>query len=85
MNLEHKALWVKDKYKTPEPEWCTFASVVTRENVRVSLTCATLNDLPVCTCDIQNAYLQALSSKKDYVVCGPEFVLENSGALTIIV
>ena len=43
------------------------------------LTYAALNDLEVCAADIQNAYLQAPSSQEDFVVCGPEFGLENVG------
>ena len=31
MTLERKARWVKDGHKTPEPEWSTFAGVVSRE------------------------------------------------------
>ena len=41
--------------------------------------------LGFCACDIQNAYLQAPSSEKHYVVCGPEFGLENVGKYAIIV
>ena len=33
MTLERKARWVKDSHKTPEPEWSTFARVVSRERV----------------------------------------------------
>ena len=46
---------------------------------------AALNNLPVCPADIQNAYLQAPASKKHYIVCGPEFGLENVGRLAVIV
>ena len=34
MTLERKVRWVKDGHKTPEPEWCTFAGVVSRESIR---------------------------------------------------
>ena len=84
MILERKDRWVKDGHKTPEPEWSTFAGVVSRESVRIALTYSALNDLPVCACDIQNAYLQAPSSEKHYVVCIPEFGLENVGKHAII-
>ena len=85
MTLERKARWVKDGHKTPEPEWSTFAGVVSRESVRIALTYAALNQLPVCACDIQNAYLQAPASEKHYVICGPEFGLENIGKHAIII
>ena len=34
--------------------------------------------------DIRNAYLQALSSRKDYIICGPEFGIENIGKVALI-
>ena len=85
MTLERKARWVKDGHKTPAPEWSTYAGVVSRESVRIAMTYAALNNLPVCAADIQNAYLQAPASEKYYIVCGPEFGLENVGRLAVIV
>jgi hypothetical protein len=79
MTLERKARWVKDGHRTPEPDNSTYAGVVSRESVRIALTYAALNNLDVCACDIQNAYLQSPSSEKHYIVCGPEFGLENVG------
>lgn len=85
MTLERKARWVKDGHRTPEPGWSTYAGVVSRESVRIAFTYAALNDLPICGCDIQNAYLQAPSSEKHFIICGPEFGLENEGRKAIIV
>jgi hypothetical protein len=34
--------------------------------------------------DIKNAYLQPPSSQKDYIICGPEFGLENVGMVALI-
>ena len=85
MTLERKARWVKDGHRTPEPQNSTFAGVVSRESVRIALTYAALNGLSVCACDIQNAYLQAPSSEKHFIICGPEFGLENEGKKAIIV
>jgi hypothetical protein len=85
MTLERKARWVKDGHKTPEPENSTYAGVVSRESVRIALTYAALNNLDVCACDIQNAYLQSPSSEKHYIICGPEFGLENVGKRAKIV
>ena len=85
MTLERKARWVKDGHKTPEPDWCTFAGVVSRESIRIALTYAALNGLPVYGADIQNAYLQAPTTEKHYIICGPEFGLENEGKKAIIV
>ena len=58
--------------------------MVSRESFRMVLTYAALNDLEVCAADIQNAYLQAPSSRKDFVVCGPEFGLENVGKVALV-
>ena len=85
MTLERKARQVKDDHRTPEPKWSTFAGVVSRESVRIALAHSALNELPVCVCDMQNAYLQALTSEKHYVVCGPECGLENVDKHAIIV
>ena len=85
MTLERKARWVKDGHKTPIPEWSTFAGVVSRESVRISFTDSALNDFPVCAAEIQNAYFQAPASEKHYVICGPDFSLENIGKIAVIV
>jgi hypothetical protein len=34
--------------------------------------------------DIKNAYLQAPSSEKHYIICGPEFGIENEGKVALI-
>ena len=79
MSLERKARWVLDGHKTPSPAGSTCAGVVSRESVRIALTHAALNDLDVTAADIRNACLQAPLSEKHYIVCGPEFGLENVG------
>ena len=84
MDFTRKARWVKDGHKTLEPELSTFAGVVSRESVRIALTYAALNDIAVTTCDIRNAYLQAPSSERHYVICGAEFGLEHVGRLALI-
>ena len=83
--LERKARWVKDGHNTPIPEWSTFAGVVSRESVLIAFTYSALNGLLVCAADIQNAYLQAPDSEKNYVICGPEFGLKNIGKIAVIV
>jgi hypothetical protein len=80
-----KIRWVLDDHKTPPLERSTYAGVVSRDSFRVALTDAALNDLGVWVADIYNAYLQAHSSQKeDYVICGPEFGLENVGKRALI-
>ena len=60
--FEQKARQVKDRHKTPAPEWCISDGFVSRESVCTALTHSTLNDVPICACDIQNAYFQVPSS-----------------------
>ena len=84
MDFTRKARWVLDGHKTPDPSGSTYAGVVSRESVRIAFTYAALNGLQVCAADIRNAYLQAPSSQKDYVICGPEFGLENVGKPALI-
>jgi hypothetical protein len=58
--------------------------VVSRDSVRITFTYAALNGVDVWAPDIKNAYLQAPSSQKDYVICGPEFGLEHVGMVSLI-
>ena len=58
---------------TDTPPTLTYASVVSRESVRIALTLAALNDLEVKTADIENAYLTAPVTEKIWTQLGPEF------------
>ena len=84
MDFTRKARWVLDGHKQADPEGSTYAGVVSKESVRIALTYAALNGLNVCAADIRNAYLQAPSSNKDFIICGPEFGLENVGKVALI-
>ena len=79
MDFTRKARWVLDGHKTVDPIGSTYAGVVSRESVHVALTYAALNDLDVFAADIRNTYLQAPLSQKDYIICRPEFGVENIG------
>ena len=79
MDFTRKARWVLDGHKTPNPVCSTYAGVVSRDSIRIALTYAALNGLEVCAADIQNAYLQAPSSQKNFIICGAEFGIENVG------
>jgi hypothetical protein len=84
MDFTRKARWVKNGHLTRDPSTSTFAGVVSRESIRILLTYAALNGLDVCAADIQSAYLQAPTSEKHYVICGPEFGPELEGSIAII-
>jgi hypothetical protein len=84
MDFTYKARWVLDGHRTPAVTASTYAGVVSRESVRIALTYASLNGLKVCAGDIRIASLQAPSSQKDYIICGPEFGIENIGKQALI-
>jgi hypothetical protein len=58
--------------------------VVSRKSVRIAFRYAALNGLDVFAADIRNTYIQAPSSCKDYIICGPEFGIENVGRVALI-
>jgi hypothetical protein len=84
MDFTRKARWVLDGHKTPNPIGSTYAGVVSRDSIRIAFTYAALNGLDVFATDIRNAYLQAPSSQKDYILCGPEFGIENVRKIALI-
>ena len=84
MDFMRKTRWVLDGHKTPDPVGSTFTRVVSKESVQITFTYAALNGLDILAGDIRNAYLQAPSSQKDYIVCGPEFGIENVGCVVLI-
>ena len=73
-----------DGHRSSDPVGFTYAVVVSRDSVCFALTYAALNEIGVLAADIQNAYLQAPSSQKPYVICGAEFGLKNVGKVALI-
>ena len=84
MDFTRKARWVKNGHLTRNPTSSTFAGVVSRESIRILLTYAALNDLDVWATDIKSAYLQAPTSEKHFIICGPEFGPDREGRIAII-
>ena len=72
-DFRRKARFVAGGHTTETPASITYASVVSRESVRIALTLAALNDLEVKTADIENAYLTAPVNEKIWCKLGPEF------------
>ena len=58
--------------------------MVSRESIKINFTYAYFNGLNVFAGDIIKAYLQAPSSKKDFMICGPYFGLENIYKVALI-
>ena len=84
MDFTHKVCWVLDGCKTPDPVGLMYAGVVSHEIIHITFMYATLSRLNVCAADIRNTYLQAPSSQKDYIICGPEFGIKNVGKVALI-
>jgi len=72
-NFKRKARYVAGGHTTEAPATLTYASVVSRETVRVALTIAALNALEVKAADVEGAYLTAPNIEKIWTVLGPEF------------
>ena len=82
-NFRRKVRLVANGNETDAPASLTYASVVSRDSVRIALLIASLNELEVLACDIQNAYLTADCREKIYFIAGPEFGSEQ-GSIMII-
>ena len=84
-NFTRKARFVANGAKTEDaPAFLTYSSVVTRESVRIAFLYAALNDLKIFSCDVTNAYLNALCREKIWVEAGPEFGDRDKGSVMII-
>ena len=79
-----KARLVTGGHMTEAPKTLTYASVISRETVRITLTIAALNDLEVKTAGVQNAFLTAPCSESIHMTLGPEFG-EDQGKTAVIV
>ena len=82
-NFRRKARFVAGGHMTAPPATLTYASVVSRESVRIALVLASLNNMIVLTADIQNAYLHADCRERIYIIAGKEFG-SNHGKTMII-
>jgi hypothetical protein len=69
-DFRRNARFVAGGHTTDTPHAMTYASVVSRESVRVAPTLAALNDLDVKMADIENAYLMAPITEKVWTVLG---------------
>jgi hypothetical protein len=74
LDLTRKARWVADGPQSEMPRESTYSSVVFRDSVRIFFTlAASLNDVDVLACDVQNAYLNAPTNEKNYIIAEKEF------------
>jgi hypothetical protein len=83
-DFQRKARLVAGGHMTKAPATIPYASVVSRETVRIALLMAALNHLNVKVGDVLNAYITASITKKVWTVIGPEFGID-AGKCAIIV
>ena len=79
----HKARLVAGGHLTPDPVESIYSGVVSIRSLRLVIFLAKLNNLEVWGADIGNAYLEAKTKEKLYIVAGPEFG-ELEGHILII-
>lgn len=84
MDLTRKARYVAGGHLTEVDASSTYASVVSRDSVRIAFMLAALNDLDILAGDIQNAYLNAPSLERNYFIAGDEWGT-NKGRVILIV
>jgi Reverse transcriptase (RNA-dependent DNA polymerase) len=69
----HKGRLVADGHLTDIPLESVYSGVVSLRGFRLVLFLGQLNGLEVWSTDIGNAYLEAMTSEKVYIIAGPEF------------
>ena len=69
----HKARLVAEGHLTPEPVESIYSGVVSLRNLKLVIFLGKLNNLGLWGADIGNAYLEAPTEEKLYIVAGPEF------------
>jgi hypothetical protein len=84
MTLERKARFVAGGHQTEPTKDITFASVVSRDSIRLAFLVAALNDLDILSADVSGAYLNAKAAEKVYTIAGKEFGPERQGRVAVI-
>jgi hypothetical protein len=79
----HKARCVSDGHLTGIPLDSVYSGVVSLRGIRTLIFLAKLNNLDTWATDIGNAYLEAVTSEKLFIIAGPEFG-EQQGHILII-
>ena len=69
----HKARLVADGHLSPEPTQNIYSGVVSLRNLWLMIFLGKLNHLDLWGADIGNAYIEAFTDEKLYIVAGPEF------------
>ena len=69
----HKARLAADGHLSPEPVESIYSGVVSLRYLKLVIFLGKLNNLELWGADIGNAYLEAPTEEKLYIVAGPEF------------
>ena len=72
-SLDREARYVAGRHTTDVSAAMTYASVVSRDSVRVMFLIAASNDLDVKMCEIGNAYLNAETRERVWFIAGMEW------------
>ncbi len=79
----HKARCVADGHLTDIPLDSVYSGVVSLRGLRTLIFLAELNGLKTWATDIGNAYLEAVTSEKVYIIAGAEFGIQEGSVLII--
>jgi hypothetical protein len=79
----HKVRLVADGHLTDIPLDPVYSGVVSIKGFRLVIFLAELNNLELWATDIGNAYLEAYTSEKVYIIAGPEFGSFEAHAMII--
>ena len=79
----HKARLVSGGHLAPDPIHNIYSGVVSRRPLRLTIFLAKLNNIKVWAADIGNAYLEATTKEKVYIIAGPDYE-ELQGHILVI-
>ena len=85
INLSRKARFVAGCHLTNPPTSMLYASVVSRQSVRIDFLLTALNNLEILVGDIGNAYLNAITTYRIYYRAGNEWGPMIKGRVLVIV
>ena len=72
-NGRHKARLVADGSLTPKPVENIYSGVVSLKHLRLVIFLGELNNLELCGADTGNAYLEAYTNERLFIIGGAEF------------
>lgn len=85
MDFTQKARFVAGGHMTNPLTMITYSSMVFCDSVHIAFLLAVLNDVPILSTDIGNAYLNAKPRERGFTTAGPEFGAELQGRSVLIV